>query len=96
MRLQSHTLRFAVENLPASSMLFLMSTLVLNLDDRLASSLSALAARNHKDLPEWATEQLSRLAEAAEIGLSASYSAEWWEAFGSIGDADFEPPSGRI
>ena len=33
-------------------MLFLMSTLVLNLDDRLASSLSALAARNHKELPE--------------------------------------------
>ena len=74
-------------------MLFLMSTLVLNLDDRLASSLSALAARNHKELPEWATEQLTRLAEAAEMRLSASYSPEWREAFGSIGDADFESPS---
>jgi hypothetical protein len=70
-----------------------MSTLVLNLDDRLASTLSALAARNHKELPEWATEQLTLLAEAAEMRLATSYSAEWWDAFGSISDADFASPS---
>jgi hypothetical protein len=33
-------------------MLSLMSMLVLNLDDQLTSSLSALAARNHKESPK--------------------------------------------
>jgi hypothetical protein len=39
-----------------------MSTLVLNLDDTLVSRLASAAARSHKALPDWAAEQLGRLA----------------------------------
>jgi len=41
----------------------IMSTLVLNLDDALASRLASAAARSHKALPDWAAEQLGRIAE---------------------------------
>ncbi len=69
-----------------------MSTLVLNLDDRLKLRLDALAAHNHKPLPDWAAEQLGRLAaDAGEISV-ATYSPEWMAAFGSIGDPSFHAP----
>jgi hypothetical protein len=43
----------------------LMSILVLNLDDRQVSRLASAAARSHQALPDWAAEQLVRLAETA-------------------------------
>ena len=42
-----------------------MSTLVLQLDDHLVSRLTRAAARSHKALPEWAAEELARLADDA-------------------------------
>ena len=47
-----------------------MSTLVLNLDDQLVSRLTSAAARSHKALPDWATEQLERLAGIADDSLA--------------------------
>ncbi|WP_395734721.1 hypothetical protein [Prosthecobacter sp.] len=41
-----------------------MSTLVLHLDDHLVSRLASAAARSHKALPDWAAEQLDRVAGA--------------------------------
>ena len=41
-----------------------MSTLTLNLDDQLAHRLAAAAARHQQALPDWAVEQLTRLAGA--------------------------------
>ena len=70
-----------------------MSTLVLNLDDRLKLRLDALAARNRKPLPDWATEQLSRLAAHADEIPAATYSPEWMVAFGSISDPSFHAPA---
>ena len=69
-----------------------MITLVLNLDDSLKLRLDALAAHNHKPLPDWAAEQLHRL--AADVGEipSATYSAEWMATFGSIDDPSFRAP----
>jgi hypothetical protein len=69
-----------------------VSTLVLNLDDRLKLRLDALAAHNHKPLPDWAAEQLGRLADGAGEIPAASYSPEWMAAFGSIGDPSFRAP----
>ena len=69
-----------------------MSTLVLNLDDRLKLRLDALAAHNRKPLPDWAAEQLRRLAADAGEIPAATYSAEWMEAFGSIDDPSFSAP----
>lgn len=40
-----------------------MSTLVINLDDQLASRLASAAARSRRTLPDWAAEQLGRIAE---------------------------------
>ncbi len=68
-----------------------MSTLVLNLDDRLKQRLDVLAAHNRKPLPDWAAEQLGRLAADAD-GSPGTYSAEWMAAFGSIGDPSFRAP----
>ena len=67
-----------------------MSTLVLNLDDRLKLRLDALAARNRKPLPDWATEQLSRLAANSDESPTAAYSPDWMAAFGSISDPSFD------
>jgi hypothetical protein len=69
-----------------------VSTLVLNLDDRLKRRLDALAAHNHKPLPDWAAEQLGRLAADAGEIPAASFSAEWMAAFGSIDDSSFSAP----
>ena len=69
-----------------------VSTLVLNLDDRLKQRLSVLAAHHHKPLPDWAAEQLGRLAADADRIPAAGYSAEWMAAFGSIGDSSFQAP----
>ena len=69
-----------------------MSTLVLNLDDRLANSLATLAARSQMPLPEWATEQLFRLASAEVTPHAEAYSAEWRASFGSVADATFLAP----
>jgi hypothetical protein len=69
-----------------------VSTLVLNLDDRLKLRLDALAARNRKPLSDWAAEQLGRLASHADEHPSATYSAEWMAAFGSIDDPSFQAP----
>jgi len=41
-----------------------MSTLVLNLDDTLASRLATAAAHHGKALPDWAAEQLARVVGA--------------------------------
>ncbi len=70
-----------------------MSTLVLNLDDRLKLRLDALAARNRKTLPDWAAEQLSRLAAHADEIPAAAYSPEWMATFGSISDPTFYAPA---
>jgi hypothetical protein len=70
-----------------------MSTLVLNLDERLKLRLDALAARNSKPLPDWAAEQLGRLAADADEAPAATYSANWMAAFGSINDPSFEAPA---
>jgi len=67
-----------------------MSTLVLHLDDTLVSRLTTAAARSHKALPDWAAEQLSRLADS---GPSPTYSQKWQSAFGSISDPSFEAPT---
>ncbi len=69
-----------------------MSSLVLNLDDRLKLRLDALAAHNHKPLPDWAAEQLGRLAADADEIPAATYSAEWMATFGAIGDPSFLAP----
>lgn len=69
-----------------------MSTLVLNLDDRLKLRLDALAARNRTPLPDWAAEQLRRLAADAGEIPAATYSTEWMAAFGSIDDPSFTAP----
>jgi len=66
-----------------------MKTLVLNLDERLAQSLAAMAERSHKPLPEWAIEQLTRVA----FEQSGSYSEEWKGTFGSVSDSTFEVPA---
>lgn len=70
-----------------------MSTLVLHLDDRLKRRLDSLAARNRKPLPDWAAEQLGRLATQADGIPLATYSAEWMAAFGSVDDPDFVAPA---
>ena len=70
-----------------------MDTLVLNLDERLKLRLDALAARNCKPLPDWAAEQLSRLAADADEAPAETYSTEWMAAFGSISDTTFHAPS---
>ena len=75
------------------ALLAAMSTLVLNLDDRLKESLAALAARSRKPLPDWAAEQLSRLVSNADADPAPAYSAEWMAAFGSISDPSFGAPS---
>jgi hypothetical protein len=75
-----------------SLILSIVSTLVLNLDDRLKLRLDALAAHHHKTLSDWAAEQLGRLAADAGEIPSASYSAEWMAAFGSIADPSFAAP----
>ena len=81
-----------LESAGDSTTLPLVSTLILNLDDRLKRRLDALAAHNHKPLPDWAAEQLGRLAaDAGEIS-AASYSPEWMAAFGSIDDPSFRSP----
>jgi hypothetical protein len=69
-----------------------VSTLVLNLDDRLKLRLDALAAHSRKPLPDWAAEQLRRLAADADLRPPATYSAEWMAAFGSIDDPSFSAP----
>lgn len=69
-----------------------MTTLVLNLDDRVKLRLDALAAHNRKPLPDWAAEQLGRLAADVDKTPPATYSAEWMAAFGSIGDPSFRAP----
>lgn len=69
-----------------------MSTLVLHLDDRLKRRLDSLAARNRKPLPDWAAEQLGRLAANADEVSAATYSAEWMAAFGSVDDSSFVAP----
>ena len=69
-----------------------MSTLVLNLDDRLKLRLDALAAHSRKPLPDWAAEQLRRLASDADTIPTATYSAEWMATFGSIDDPSFRAP----
>lgn len=69
-----------------------MSTLILNLDDRLKLRLDALAAHSRKPLPDWAAEQLGRLAvDVGEIPAT-TYSSEWMAAFGSIDDSSFSAP----
>lgn len=70
-----------------------MSTLVLNLDERLKLRLDALAARNRKPLPDWAAEQLSRLASDADKIPAAAYSQEWMATFGAISDPSFNAPA---
>lgn len=70
-----------------------MSTLVLNLDDRLKLRLDSLAARNRKPLPDWAAEQLGYLAAHADEIPEATYSAEWMAAFGSVNDPSFCAPA---
>ena len=45
-----------------------MSTLVLQLDENLVTRLTRAAARSHKALPEWAAEELARLADNAALG----------------------------
>ena len=75
-----------------SAIIFTVSTLVLNLDDHLARSLAAMAAKSHQPLPEWATEQLSRLAGEEAKPSSAGYTVEWMATFGSISDETFEAP----
>lgn len=69
-----------------------MNTLVLDLDECLADRLAAMAAHSHKPLPEWAAEQLTRIAYDADTLHSFSYTPEWKAAFGSISDASFESP----
>lgn len=80
------------ENPATSGILIPVSTLVLNLDDRLKLRLDVLAAHSRKPLPDWAAEQLGRL--AADLGEipAATYSSDWMEAFGSIDDASFRAP----
>ena len=53
-----------------------MSTLVLNLDDTLVSRLASAAARSHKALPDWAAEQLGRLAGTSQQETVASPAQE--------------------
>jgi hypothetical protein len=69
-----------------------VSKLILDLDDRLKPRLDALAARSRKPLPDWAAEQLSRIAADAVEVPAATYSAEWMAAFGSIEDPSFQAP----
>jgi hypothetical protein len=69
-----------------------MSTLVLNLDERLKRRLDALAAHHCKPLPDWVADQLGRLAADAEREPAACYSAEWKATFGSIDDSSFLAP----
>ncbi len=69
-----------------------MSTLVLNLDDRLKQRLDAIAAHHRKPLSDWAAEQLGRLATDADEIPAPGYSAEWMASFGSIGDPSFRAP----
>ena len=70
-----------------------MSPLVLHLDDRLKRRLDSLATRNRKPLPDWAAEQLGRLAAHADEMPTATYSAEWMAAFGSVDDSSFVAPA---
>ena len=70
-----------------------MSTLTIDIDDRLAGRLAAMAARSRKPLPEWAADQLTRIASAAADPNADSYSAEWRAAFGSMSDSSFNPPT---
>lgn len=70
-----------------------MSILTIDLDDHLADRLAAMAARSRKALPEWAAEQLTRIASAAADPHAPLYSAEWRAAFGSIADSSFNPPT---
>ena len=65
---------------------------MIDLDDRLARSLTAMAARSQKQLPEWAAEQLTRIAATEEASNFDAYSAEWRAAFGSISDSTFASP----
>jgi hypothetical protein len=67
-----------------------MSTLVLHLDDHLASDLAALAAHSSKPLPDWVAEQLRRLVTPRDE--SEAYSTAWKAAFGSIADPSFVAP----
>jgi len=54
-----------------------VSTLVLHLDDQLKERLDALAARKHKPLSDWATEELGRLAaHANEKESTCAYSTK--------------------
>jgi hypothetical protein len=69
-----------------------VSTLVLNLDDRLKMRLDALAAHHRKPLPDWAAEQLGRLAADAGEVPSTTYSAERMATFGPIADPSFAAP----
>lgn len=70
-----------------------MSTLTIDLDDHLAGRLAAIAAQSRKPLPEWAAEQLTRIASSAADPYANSYSAEWRAAFGSIDDSSFNSPT---
>jgi hypothetical protein len=81
-----------LENADHFTTLAPVSTLILNLDDSLKLRLDALAARNRKPLPDWAAEQLRRLAADAVEMPAATYSAEWIATFGSIEDPSFSAP----
>ena len=81
-----------LENPVTSGILPLVSTLVLNLDDRLKLRLDALAAHSRKPLPDWAAEQLGHLAAAAGEIPAVTYSTDWMAAFGSIADDSFGAP----
>lgn len=85
-----------LEILRPSISLPVVSTLVLNLDDRLERKLAALAARSRQPLPDWAAEQLGKLAGEAGTEPAAGYSAEWKAAFGSIGDPRFAAPARTV
>lgn len=65
-----------------------MSTLVLNLDDTLATRLAAAAAQDRQELPEWAAEQLARLVEGlgpvGKPGTESPAREQMREALGTL------------
>ncbi len=70
-----------------------MSTLVLNLDDRLERKLALLAARSCQPLPDWAADQLRRLASPDATDAASAYSDEWKALFDADDDPSFVAPA---
>jgi hypothetical protein len=85
-----------LERLLIPTNLTVVSSLVLNIDDHLKRRLDAMAAQDHKPLPDWAAEQLGRLAASAESQPKAAYNGDWLSAFSPINDPTFVAPQSAM